>query len=687
MAFRGVPFRLSAAGLLVLAAASACFVRGRRPADIREFRSIQAEWGGAGRDADGATRDRIAARCLGLARKHPGSVGGLAALLTASTRASDTTAGKESGAMLIGQIAVSDAGTLAAAFDRTRDRPRDIQGLVAALLRKARQGPDHPMAPRLLALVCVLTNPRDEGQPPSAYAAAADLIAERYAASPRIGEFCAGLGGSGNESPPWAGRFERHIRAVLRVNRDRWVRCTARLALAGTLQTFGEDRQAEAERQYELFCGEFDGKHRYRQQGLEEQLIFEARRRLAELRGRALGMPVPELAGLDLDGRPIQLRDFRGRVVLLNFWGTWCFPCMKLVPHERELAAALRGQPFDVVGVNCDEDIARAREAAKRTGMTWRSFRDQVDGRPTITKDWRILGFPALYLIDHHGIVRKKWVGAPPVGELSHAVRVLVDAARRGVPADAMRPVVAMLPFPAADAAAGAGDAPHAGAPPAAFIDRVYRAPDGSESTYAVFVPEGYDGTKAVPAILSLHGSGSRGSDGRRQLAHGLAKAIRRRGGGFPFLVVFPQAREGEDWTSGSAGGRRALAILDQVQRDFRIDADRIVLTGVSMGGAGTWSLAAADPRRWSAIVPVCHGGDTGTAARLKDLPCWCFHGDADKMISFEQSREMIRAVEAAGGHPLYQEFAGVGHDECPDRAYAMPDLFEWMLLQDRAGR
>jgi poly(3-hydroxybutyrate) depolymerase/peroxiredoxin len=599
----------------------------------------------------------------------------------ASTRASNTAAAKEAGALLVEQIATADVGTVAAAFDRTNDRPRSLHELAPALLRKARQHPDHAMSPRLLALVCVLTLPIDEGQPPAAYSEAADLIVEKYAASPEISYFCEGLGGSCRESPRWAGRFERHIRAILRVNQDRRVRCTARLALAGTVQTFGEDRQAEAESQYAQFLKDFDGMHRYQAQGLEEQLVFEAKRLLAELRGRALGMPVPSLAGLDLDDRPITLSDFRGRVVLLNFWGTWCFPCMKLVPHERDLVAAFQVRPFDVVGVNCDDDIAKAREAVKRTKMSWRSFRDQVAGQRTITKDWRIVGYPALYLIDHHGIIRKKWVGAPPVEELSHAVRVLVDAAERKVPSDAMRPIVATLPFPGTNPSVAAAEANPGATPSAGFVDRVFRAPDGSESKYAVFVPKSYDGTKPVPAILSLHGSGSRGSDGKRHLEHGLAKAIRGKGDSFPFLVIFPQAREGEDWTADSSGGQRALAILDRVQADYRIDANRVVLTGVSMGGQGTWSLAAAAPERWSAIVPVCHGGDTRTAARLKDLPCWCFHGDADKMISFQQSREMIQAVKEAGGHPLYQEFVGVGHDDCPDRVYAMSDLFEWMLI------
>ncbi len=202
-----------------------------------------------------------------------------------------------------------------------------------------------------------------------------------------------------------------------------------------------------------------------------------------------------------------------------------------------------------------------------------------------------------------------------------------------------------------------------------------------------VFVPRDYTGDKTVPAILFLHGAGRRGTDGRSQTASGLAKAIREKNENFPFLAIFPQAREDENWRPGSAGGKLALAILEQVQSEYRIDPDRITLTGVSMGGQGTWSLAAAEPDRWSAIVPICHGWRPDQASRLKAVPCWCFHGDADEMIPPSQSREMVRAIQEAGGKPLYQEFPGVDHNHSADHAYAIPELFEWLLLQNRARR
>jgi predicted peptidase len=267
-------------------------------------------------------------------------------------------------------------------------------------------------------------------------------------------------------------------------------------------------------------------------------------------------------------------------------------------------------------------------------------------------------------------------------------VEVLIEAAEKRVPADAMPLVVAGQPTHAASSPAPPSpDQADELRPSTGFVDKVYRDRDGSEAKYVVFVPPTYDASKPVPAILYLHGSGPRGTDGRAHLQNELVRAIRTQGPDFRFLVAFPQARQREDWLAGTPGGRRALAILAQTEADYRIDPDRIALTGVSMGGAGVWSLAAADPQRWSAIVPICHGGDTSSAARLVGLPCWCFHGDADRMIPPQQSREMVEAITEAGGRPLYQEFPGVGHNDCAERVYSMNDLYQWLLGQDRSRR
>jgi acetyl esterase/lipase/thiol-disulfide isomerase/thioredoxin len=660
----------------------------RPPANVRAFGSISMEWNHLGTSADPEKQNRLAERCLDLNRQYPGTVGGVSALLLATVHAPKTSAGQDAARQFAEQIETADLDVLAKAFDYAAGgRPSVVLQFAPLLLARVRREPDHPQCGRLLAACCTILAPEEDGEPPALYQEAADLIADRYAASPDINNFSEMLGGTAG-SPPWAVRYERHLRAILAVNQDRKVRCAAGYALASVVMVAGEERQAEAEALFEQFLAEFDGRHKYIYENIEQFCRGQAQSQLKELRFRAAGKPAPEIDGLDLDGQPIKLSEYRGRVVLLNFWGSWCFPCMKLVLHERELAGAYKGRPFDLLGVNCGEHVEEARAAAARTGMTWRSFRNEAGGRPAITEQWKILGYPTLYLVDHHGTIRKRWVGSPPPDELGRIVKVLVEAAEKRVPADAMGPVVAALSAPPAAPPAPPSPGPADKLRPGTgFVDKVHREPDGAESKYVLFVPPSYDGSKPVPALLCLHGSGQRGTDGRAHLEHGLARAIRARNLGFPFLVVFPQARQGEDWLAGTPGGRRALAILAQAQKDYRIDPDRIALTGVSMGGAGTWSLAAADPKRWSAIVPICHGGDIATAAKLVGIPCWCFHGTTDRMIPPQQSRDMVAAITKAGGRPLYQELAGVGHNDCAERVYAMDDLYEWLFSQKRSRR
>jgi predicted peptidase len=162
----------------------------------------------------------------------------------------------------------------------------------------------------------------------------------------------------------------------------------------------------------------------------------------------------------------------------------------------------------------------------------------------------------------------------------------------------------------------------------------------------------------------------------------GIGPAIQKHEKDFPFLVVIPQSQK-RTWQAGSADADRALAILDEVAKEYKVDPQRVYLTGLSMGGFGTWSLAAKDPGRWAAIAPICGGGNPNDAAKIKDLPCWCFHGGADPVVPPSRSRVMMKALWDAGGHPNYTEYPGVGHNSW-DKAYATADLYEWLLAQRR---
>jgi predicted peptidase len=216
------------------------------------------------------------------------------------------------------------------------------------------------------------------------------------------------------------------------------------------------------------------------------------------------------------------------------------------------------------------------------------------------------------------------------------------------------------------------------------FINRTMKGPDGVEAKYVIFVPHNRKPGEPTPTILFLHGAGETGVDGLRQSQVGLGKAIRAREKSFPFLVVFPQAQKRESrlletWYPGKPEGDRALAMLEATMKEFNGDPKRLYLTGLSMGGFGTWKLAHAMPKKWAAIAPVCGGGDPAWAADIKALPCWCFHGDKDASVPVARSRQMIDALRAAGAKPNYDEYNGVGHNSW-DRAYDTDALYDWFL-------
>lgn len=216
------------------------------------------------------------------------------------------------------------------------------------------------------------------------------------------------------------------------------------------------------------------------------------------------------------------------------------------------------------------------------------------------------------------------------------------------------------------------------------FLNRVHKDSDGNEAKYMLFVPHFYsnEAKNPYPVILFLHGSEQSGTDGKKQVILGLAGAIKNRESTFPFFVIFPQSQK-RTWQADSGDAKRALDILGEVEMEYKIDRKRVYLTGLSMGGIGTWNLAIAHPEKWAAIVPICGRGDASKAEAIKDLPCWCFHGDADWNVPVEGSREMIDAMIKAGGKPKYTEYPGVGHNSW-DRAYRTPELYTWLLTQHK---
>ncbi|HVK19646.1 MAG TPA: alpha/beta hydrolase-fold protein [Fimbriiglobus sp.] len=231
---------------------------------------------------------------------------------------------------------------------------------------------------------------------------------------------------------------------------------------------------------------------------------------------------------------------------------------------------------------------------------------------------------------------------------------------------------------------ATAGDKPKTG-----FVDKTFKNADGSESPYVVFVPHTYDGTKPVPVILFLHGAGETKGGKMLPVQQGLAPHIKgRREKTFPAIVIIPQAESartkvGGRWYADAPDGKRALAMLDATMKEYKVDPDRQYLTGLSMGGFGTWHMAFSHPDRWAAIVPICGGGDPKGAEKFKDIPCWAWHGGDDKVVRPELSRQMVEALKKAGGEPRYTELEYVGHNSW-DSTYATEDLYAWLFRQSK---
>jgi len=194
---------------------------------------------------------------------------------------------------------------------------------------------------------------------------------------------------------------------------------------------------------------------------------------------------------------------------------------------------------------------------------------------------------------------------------------------------------------------------------------------------YLLFLPQGYEHSKQRwPLMLFLHGSGESGTNLDKVKTHGPPKIVEAKPD-FPFILVSPQSA-GRGWNDDTLN-----ALLDSVIRKYRVDKHRVYLTGLSMGGFGTWSLAAAHPEKFAAIVPVCGGGNPADAKKLAALPIWVFHGAKDRTVPVQRSREMVEAIRAAGGKVKFTEYPEAGHD-CWTETYNNPELYQWLLAQKR---
>ena len=201
-----------------------------------------------------------------------------------------------------------------------------------------------------------------------------------------------------------------------------------------------------------------------------------------------------------------------------------------------------------------------------------------------------------------------------------------------------------------------------------------------AQMDYWIYLPQDYEKQEKVPLLLFLHGAGERGNDLNKVKVHGPPKLIEA-GKKFPFIVVSPQCPDGRWWAT-----HELVALIDNLESKYKIDPDRIYVTGLSMGGFGTWALADRIPNRLAAIAPVCGGGNTVTARSLAKLPTWVFHGAKDTVVPLTLSQDMVDAIKKHGGEPKLTIYPEAGHDSWTE-TYNNPEFYEWLLAQKRSSK
>jgi predicted peptidase len=221
---------------------------------------------------------------------------------------------------------------------------------------------------------------------------------------------------------------------------------------------------------------------------------------------------------------------------------------------------------------------------------------------------------------------------------------------------------------------------------------REWQAENGVIIRYRWAVPEPMDLDRTYPLVLFLHGAGERGTDNMSQLRHCVPDILRWTRSGHPAFVIAPQCPAGRWWvpvdleTMTPAGPEEPNArldalmeLLDELLAAHPIDPDRVYLTGISMGGFGTWSLLAGHPDKFAAAIPVCGGGHPDAAKTFPHVPVWAFHGAKDEVVPVLRSREMIDALREAGGSPGFTVYPDVAHDSWT-ATFRDPEVLRWMF-------
>jgi predicted peptidase len=213
------------------------------------------------------------------------------------------------------------------------------------------------------------------------------------------------------------------------------------------------------------------------------------------------------------------------------------------------------------------------------------------------------------------------------------------------------------------------------------------KAGDLEKIDFCLYLPEQYSKKRKneFPLLVFLHGAGERGSDIEKVKIHGPPRLIDE-GRKFPFVVLSPQCPEGQWWDTEAI-----FWLVKEVVKKYKLDRDRIYVTGLSMGGYGTWSLTMEHPDYFAAAVPICGGGQANLlqpsnaklVEKIKDLPYWVFHGAKDRTVLLKESEEMVEALQQIGGNVKFTVYPDAAHDSWTE-TYEMDELYDWLLQHHR---
>ncbi len=229
---------------------------------------------------------------------------------------------------------------------------------------------------------------------------------------------------------------------------------------------------------------------------------------------------------------------------------------------------------------------------------------------------------------------------------------------------------------------------------------KVYKNASSATLNYRIHSPAKLEAGRKYPLVLFFHGAGERGADNAMQLVHGVWPTLSyMKEKGIEGYLIAPQCPSGKQWvdtpwsltshkmpTDPSVSMALALELLERSMKELPIDPNRVYVTGISMGGYGTWDIVQRRPELFAAAMPVCGGGDSTLAWKIRSVPIWVFHGDRDGAVPVTRARQMVSALWQCDGDVRYREYPGVGHN-CWVPTYDDHAVLDWLFSKRLGAR